>query len=124
MIGCEGAEKERQIKLVSLQGVYKVEKECWFKEVGDEARATRATVNITEEGEERKKHVLNIDRARLETRRNFFTIRAANEWNKLPDMLKELTSVNSFKNGYDKWKKTLTPEAAGGEDNATGVISL
>ena len=77
-------------------------------------------MNITEEGEERKKHVLNVDRARLEIRRNFFTIRAASEWNKLPDSLKELTSVNSFKNGYDNWKKTQTPEAAGGEDNANG----
>ena len=54
-----------------------------------------------------------MDRARLEIRRNFFTIRAANEWNNIPDEVKKLISVNSFKNGYDRWvKKTI---AEGGE---------
>ena len=90
-----------------------------MEEVGENVRPMRATIRITDEGQERKEHVISVDRARLETCRNFFTIRAANEWNKLPDELKKLTSVNSFKNRYEKWKKTQKPEATGDEKIAT-----
>ena len=88
-----------------MKGFNKVNKGSWLEEVGENVRPMRATIQITDEGQERKEHVISVDRARLETRRNFFTIRAANEWNKLPDELKKMTSVNSFKNGYDRWKK-------------------
>ena len=101
----------------TMKGFNRVEKESWFTEVGEEARPTRSTVNITEEGEVRKEHVLKVERARLEVRRNFFTVRAAKSWNELPDGTKKVTSINSFKNSYDKWRKN-TPEAAGGEENA------
>ena len=103
----------------TMKGFNKVNKGSWLEEVGENVRPMRATIQITDEGQERKEHVISVDRARLETRRNFFTIRAANEWNKLPDELKKMTSVNSFKNGYDRWKKKQTPEAAGGEDSVT-----
>ena len=55
-------------------------------------------------------------RANLETRRNFFTIRAAEQWNELPDEIKASPTVNSFKNRYDKWRNTNTlPETANRE---------
>ena len=88
----------------TLKGFNKVEKEEWFVEVGHEARATRANTVVTEDGETRKEHVLQLERARLGVRKHFFTVRAAKKWNELPEVVKKQTSINGFKNCYDKWK--------------------
>jgi Reverse transcriptase (RNA-dependent DNA polymerase)/Endonuclease-reverse transcriptase len=40
---------------------------------------------------------LKIPMARNETRRNFFTVRVAQEWNSLPDTLKEINESKKFK---------------------------
>ena len=57
--------------------------------------------------------MLRVDRANLEIRRNFFTIRAANTWNLVPDRVKGQKTVNAFKDAYDKWKsKNSLPETA------------
>ena len=37
-------------------------------------------------------------------RKNFFTQRVVNNWNKLPDFVVNATSVNDFKNKYEKYK--------------------
>ena len=60
------------------------------------------------EGEKvvRKESVLVVDRARLEIRRNFYSIRAAKGWNELPENVKSSTSINGFKSAYDKWRET------------------
>ena len=89
-----------------LKGFSNVESENWFQVVADDARPTRA--NAIVEGNEvvKKDSMLVIDRARLEIRRNFFTIRAAKAWNELPENVKNCTSVNGFKTAYDKWKNS------------------
>ena len=46
-----------------------------------------------------------MESARLEVRKNFFNVRAAKAWNDIPQTVKEQTSVNAFKNAYDRWKK-------------------
>jgi hypothetical protein len=43
--------------------------------------------------------------ARLELRRNFFTVRAANHWNKIPAELKASNSKESFKQQYKKFRR-------------------
>ena len=97
----------------TLKGVNRVEKEAWFEVVGSDARSTRSTTMVGAEGETRRELVLKVERSRLEIRRNFFSVRAAREWNELPDAVKEAKSVNSFKNAYDEWRKTnQTPETA------------
>ena len=59
---------------------------------------------VQEDGKVVKKAaVLAMERTRLETRRNFYSVRAAKKWNELPEMVKNRTSVNGFKNAYDKW---------------------
>ena len=63
---------------------------------------------ITEEGERRKKNVLKVETARLEIRKNFFNVRAANIWNKIPDEVREKKSVNGFEMAYDGWKNEKT----------------
>ena len=46
---------------------------------------------------------LVVPRARLDIRKNFFTVRATNLWNSLPTAIRESRSVNIFKNSYDAY---------------------
>ena len=83
-----------------------VDQEKWFQKIPDNARPTRATATVEGEKVVKKESVLVIERARLETRKNFFAIRAAKEWNKLPELVKNRSSVNAFKAAYDKWRSS------------------
>ena len=51
----------------------------------------------------RKENVLNQEKANLEIRRNFYTVRVASKWNSLPEKVKTQQSLNAFKNSLDKW---------------------
>ena len=86
-----------------LKGFSNVELNNWFQLIPDDARPTRATSTIEDGNAVKKESVLVVERARLETRKNFFAIRAAKEWNKLPELVKNRTSINAFKAAYDKW---------------------
>ena len=57
-------------------------------------------------------------RAKLEVRRNFFTVRVEKEWNSLPEVVKAQRTVNGFKNAYDRWRRRapLTPNMCGNGD--------
>ena len=46
---------------------------------------------------------LNVPRANLKLRKNFFSIRGARLWNTLPSELRECNTVNRFKNAYDAY---------------------
>ena len=61
---------------------------------------------MTEEGEIRRENVLVEEAARLEVRRNFFTLRASKQWNEIPDKVRNQSSINAFKTAYDRWKRT------------------
>ena len=45
---------------------------------------------------------LYVPRARLDIRKNFFSIRGAELWNHLPSEVRQSVSVNAFKNAYDR----------------------
>ena len=81
--------------------------------VGDDARATRMTTIVTSEGEIRKENVLQMERARLDVRKNFYTVRATKHWNDLPEEVRRQTSINAFKNSYDKWKSNSSQSTSG-----------
>jgi len=53
------------------------------------------------------KYKLDKHRSRLETRKNFFSQRVVNNWNSLSDYIIEAESVNSFKNRYDKYVRSV-----------------
>ena len=89
----------------TLKGVNKVQREEWFTMIGDDARPTRANTAVVEGESVRKEMVVVVERANLEIRRHFFTIRAANGWNKIPEKVKTQKSVNAFKNAYDAWRR-------------------
>ena len=48
---------------------------------------------------------LEIPRAKLNLRNNFFSLRGARLWNSLPSNVRESGTVNTFKNNYDKYVK-------------------
>ena len=53
------------------------------------------------------KYKLRKSRSRLDVRKHFFSQRIVNVWNGLPAMVIEATSVNSFKNRYDSFTKSI-----------------
>jgi hypothetical protein len=63
-----------------------------FSEVGHELRGHR--------------YKLSVQRSRLEVRKNFFSQRVVQHWNRLPEAVVEATSVNCFKAQLDRWMKT------------------
>ena len=50
---------------------------------------------------------LKVPLARLDLRKQFFSVRAVNLWNGLPSAIRESTSVNAFKNAYDSYNKNV-----------------
>ena len=100
----------------TLKGFNKVDKDKWFNIEQSDTRATRRNTEVTEEGEIRRENVLVEESARLEVRRNFFTVRASKQWNEIPDKVRNQSSINAFKTAYDRWKRQkkedqLTPTA-------------
>ena len=97
----------------TLNGINKVDKNKWFMIEQDDTRATRRNTEVTEEGERRRVNVLKEEAARLEIRRNFYNIRAAKAWNKIPETVRNQKSTNAFKNAYDKWIRTGKKQSIG-----------
>ena len=48
-------------------------------------------------------------------RKHFFTVRVVKKWNELPEEVKNQTSINGFKNSYDRWR--LNQKRNGDEPN-------
>ena len=90
----------------TIKGFNQVKKEKWFEFESEEQRPTRRNTEITDGGERRRSYVLREEKARLEVRKHFFNVRAAKTWNGIPESVREKTSVNAFKNVYDKWKES------------------
>ena len=91
----------------TLNGFNQVDKSQWFEIETEEQRPTRQNTVIDVEGERRKNNVLKVEKARLEVRKNYFNIRAANVWNKIPDEVRDKKTVNGFKAAYDGWKRGI-----------------
>ena len=87
----------------TLNGFNRVDKKKWFSLENEDARPTRRNAEVSESGVRKKDHVLRTESARLEVRRNFYNVRAAKTWSDIPQSVKDTTSVNAFKNAYDKW---------------------
>ena len=76
-----------------LRGFLDVEKDSIFQ------------INNTVEPKTRNQHSfmpLDIPRANLDLRKNFFSIRGSKIWNSLPSLVRDSKSVNTFKNAYDR----------------------
>ena len=89
----------------TMRGVNHVVREDWFTMQEEGAKATRSNTRVLEGEEVERKEVMVVERANLEVRRQFFTVRVAPMWNDLPEEVKQQKSVNGFKNEYDRWRK-------------------
>ena len=103
----------------TMRGVNRVNRDEWFRlQVEEEHRPTRSNTVVVGEELERRKEVIIGQRAKLEVRRNFFTVRVEKEWNGLPETVKMQRTVNGFKNAYDRWRRRapLAPNMCGNGD--------
>ena len=106
-----------------LRQINNIEEGRWFRRVQEETRPLRSNTTM-QEGAEVRREMLEIERTRLEVRKNFFVVRAARTWNNLPDGVKCQRTVNGFKNAYDAWKrgeKYNQNESAVGNDEENAV---
>ena len=81
-----------------MSGIDQVDPQTWFTPnnqiVRGGAASTRSTTGL---------HNVQEKWASTDMRRNFFSLRVIKPWNMVPDNVKEATTVNGFKNGYDDW---------------------
>ena len=83
-----------------LNGFDRVDSSTWFKQINQTGR-TRLNADPN----------LESSFSRTEIRRNFFSIRVPDIWNKLPAHVKSSTSINMFKSRYDEYLCTRTVAA-------------
>ena len=89
----------------TMRGYNRMERDSWFRLLEEGANPTRSnTVGVGEE-EVGRREVVVMERASLEVRRNFYTVRVQTQWNEIPEEVKAQKSVNSFKNQYEKWRQ-------------------
>ena len=88
----------------TMKGFNRVEKTNWFRfRDNNSNRATRSTVSVSGNVEQQRENVLFKENVRLDTRKNFFSVRVVDSWNRIPDEIREQKTVNGFKNKYDEW---------------------
>ena len=89
----------------TINGFNKVDKADWFDFRDATMRATRSTVSVTGEVQQNRSDVLYMKNVRLDSRKNFFTVRVIKKWNEIPDAVKDQKTINAFKNRYDEWRE-------------------
>ena len=77
-----------------MKGFLDVEKENLFKPSNQPQPKTRHQHSFMP---------LVVPRARLDLRKNFFSVRGAKIWNNLPSAVRASNTVNKFKNSYDSY---------------------
>ena len=50
-----------------------------------------------------------VKHGRLDTRRNFFSVRVTEDWNRVPSDIKKMRAVAGFKNAYAKDCANIAP---------------
>ena len=75
-----------------------VRPETWFTLANTVEREGAANTRSTTNNYTIKESWPNTD-----IRRNFFSLRVIKPWNNLPDQVKSVSTVDSFKNAYDDW---------------------
>ena len=90
----------------TLRGFNRVDKTNWFQFCNStNTRATRSTVSVTDGEQHERENVLFMENVRLDTRKDLFMVRVINRWNSIPDEIKDVKTINGFKDKYDEWVK-------------------
>jgi hypothetical protein len=74
-----------------VNGKDMIDSQTWLQLAGQAESHTRSTADPQN---------LRTQAARLDMRRNFFTNRVGEDWNKIPLEVRKVKKVISFKNGY------------------------
>ena len=74
-----------------MHGKGQLDHSCWFEKAADGQRATRNSADPLN---------LRVNHGRLEIRRNFFSVRVIESWNKIPSDLKSETKNVVFRSKY------------------------
>ena len=94
-------ERREQADMTLVNGVLasrvNMEPTEWLTLVTNNDRGTRSTADELN---------LRLAHGRLDTRKNFFTVRVAKPWNSVPSEIKGLKKHYQFKKSYGKWKRT------------------
>jgi hypothetical protein len=79
-----------------MAGKDNVQSESWFRRAGDGPVRTRQAAGL-----------MNVvkPRVRLELRENFFSVRAVDSWNKVPDVIKMARNAGHFKRLYSQHRR-------------------
>ncbi len=80
-----------------------VDPNTWFQFPDESYRPLRSNVTMEDDGSTTQKLTLLPQNANSSIRRNFFSVRVVEPWNRLPDKLRRAKSTNDFKNKYDKF---------------------
>ena len=94
-----------------LKGIDRVDKGTWFESVADGGRLTRMTADPDN---------LKIPAARLDVRRNFFSQRVPEQWNKIPPALKQAKTAAAFRIGYREHRRAATAAVRTDPRHGTG----
>jgi hypothetical protein len=86
-----------------LSGKDRVKSDTWFKIASGGERVTRAAADPLN---------LWIPASRLEVRKNFFSQRVPDDWNKIPPVVKNAETAKAFRNAYRKHRlyRKLPPD--------------
>ena len=85
-----------------------VKKADWFEidESDSTCPSTRSNSNVTESVDnQRKTDVVLHERAKTDIRNQSYRFRIARSWNKLPQAVREMKSMNAHKNAYNRWRE-------------------
>ena len=84
-----------------LSGKDKVDYRRWFElaQPREGASSTRSTSGT---------HNVKRNEGRHDLRKNFWSVRVCDDWNNLPDLVKQQPTTNCFKNSLDNWQKRQT----------------
>ena len=89
-----------------MKGMNRTDKNKWFViRSQNTTRTTQSTTSVSDEGEVKRDDVMFKEHVRLDVRKNFFCERVVNQWNALPDIVRNQETTNAFKNQYDNWMK-------------------
>ena len=68
----------------------------WFSPASDNARVTRVAADPLN---------VKVTHGRLETRKNFFSVRVTQQWNTIPCDIKKMRTVSGFKSAYATYRR-------------------
>lgn len=75
-----------------------VDPSIWFSQAADGARNTRTTSDLLN---------VRVKHGRLDIRKNFFSVRVTEPWNKIPSKIKSLSTMGGFKSAYAKYRQAV-----------------